>query len=904
MSNIFISYDSSEKEFALGLKEALESLGYKVWVDIQNLEPSVLWSDEITKAIKQSIAFIYLISPKSIRDKSYCRNEFNDAEKLGKKIIPILLPSMTNHRKLPDEVRKYHWLMWDTFGDFPPNISNLERIIRTDFKWTEFHTKLTVDSHKWWNEGRKRIEHPLSKKEISDARFMFSTIKENEYPQPTQKISDYVLANENRLTWRRIITTFASVSILTLICIVAVIAIYQSYVAQQAISSVEPLQRAKSAAEATAQAEQQRADQEALIAHAGQLADQADALTEQNPILSFLLSVEAYNMFENAQTYSVLRKNAHIYSQVLRFINGTNYFESGRVTDDGQSFGPGDNIRVAAFSPDGKIIAFVVRDKIILQDLYSGEEFQIFTLPPRNTDGDDNYVNEIIFSPDSKTIVSDSAQGDVIFWDIENGEIIKRWNANEKDVSVKNFAFSSDSQYFVYTSSVFTYEGPNSNKLIVQNILTSEILCETNLYFSPSLTFIPQSNKIMSDSVTAIPFDDLWDKNQIENNIAIWDILTCSFNIFTFNDKIGRILDIDSSSNGKIIALKNLENDIVVWDLSVNQPLLKLTGKDHPRPTNIVLSDEGNRLAIGYENGQISIWNLDTKELIHELKFGSDRIGLLVFGVDENILLSNNILWDLSQNQENDFVLDGNTQGMYGVAFSPDGNLLASAGQDANVIVWDVVTKQELCVLVGHPNAVQSVYFISDNTIVSSDMGSSTIDSTKLTWNLLDLCPNIPADRKPVVQSEVSNIDLSIERRSDGLWIINANNGETIGNPLVGFSTSTSRIQAFLFNRNNSLLAIGGSDGTLTLYDVANTRLLSVLVGHSDVVWGLDFSPDNTILASASSDGTIRLWDVDLNSWLQKVCQTTGRNFTIEEWNLYFPSENYRITCSQWSVGQ
>lgn len=899
MSSIFIAYDSSDKGFAIRLKEALEVLGYKVWIDFQSLNPSEYWVDEISKAIKGSIAFIYLISNKSIRKDSYCTIEFNDAKQWGKKIIPILLPRM-NEKKIPKDIGVYkiHWQKWDAFGDAPFDVSSLDKVIRTKFEWSEFHAKLTIDSDKWDKAGRKRIEYPLSKKEIQNAQRMFLTIKEKEYPKPTQPMRDYVLANEKRLTWQRIIATFASVSILTIICIAAVITIYQSWVAQQAVSSVQPLQAAKSAAEATARAEQQRAEQEERIARAGQLADQADALTEQNPIVSFLLSVEAYNMFGNAQTYGVLRKNARAYPQVMRFITGANYFESGRVTTDGQSFGPGDRISAATFSPDGKMIAFAVRDTIILQDVGSGEELQVFTLPPRDSAGGDNYVSRIVFSPDSKTIVSDSAQGDTIFWDIENGKLIKNKEGHKKDASVGNFAFNSDGQLFIYTS-----WSENSNKLIVQNLVTGEILCDINIYSSLSLSFIPKTNKLVSNVFTAIPIDDLLDKKQVENNIVIWDLHACTFNIFTFDENIGRIHDVILSSNGNIVAFENVENDVFVWDLSLDQILLNLSGTDHPNPTNMALSSAGNRLAVGYGDGRISIWDIETKELDYELKLGTDRVGLLAFSTNGDILLSNNILWDLSRSQSSDFILTGHAEGVYGIAFSPDGNLLASAGQDTKVIVWDVVAKQSLCVLEGHQTAVRDVYFISDNTIVSIDMGSGTIDSVTLTWNLSSRCPNIPAGRVPVDKAEASDFYLFLERRSNGLWIVNES-GETIGNPLMGLPASATRIVVYLFDRSNSFLATGGNDGSIMLWDVANTRLISALFGHSDVVRALGFSPDNKILASGSSDGTIRLWDINLNSWLQKLCQSAGRNFTLEEWRLYFPGEDYRITCPQWRKGE
>jgi WD40 repeat protein len=63
------------------------------------------------------------------------------------------------------------------------------------------------------------------------------------------------------------------------------------------------------------------------------------------------------------------------------------------------------------------------------------------------------------------------------------------------------------------------------------------------------------------------------------------------------------------------------------------------------------------------------------------------------------------------------------------------------------------------------------------------------------------------------------------------------------------------------FSPNGQLLASGGKDGFVILWDVEQGSLLRKLRdGHTELVASVAFSPDGTRLASSSADGTLCLW--------------------------------------------
>ena len=76
---------------------------------------------------------------------------------------------------------------------------------------------------------------------------------------------------------------------------------------------------------------------------------------------------------------------------------------------------------------------------------------------------------------------------------------------------------------------------------------------------------------------------------------------------------------------------------------------------------------------------------------------------------------------------------------------------------------------------------------------------------------------------------------------------------------LIGHTDSVNGVS---FSPDGKTLATGSSDGTVQLWDMATRKQLKTLIGHTDSVNGVSFSPDGKTLATGSSDGTILLWDI------------------------------------------
>ncbi len=158
-----------------------------------------------------------------------------------------------------------------------------------------------------------------------------------------------------------------------------------------------------------------------------------------------------------------------------------------------------------------------------------------------------------------------------------------------------------------------------------------------------------------------------------------------------------------------------------------------------------------------------------------------------------------------------------------GVVFAPGSELLATAGDDGAVRLWDLSVNRPRAVLEGRLGRLWSVAW-SPN--------SKTIAAAGGTWE------------RPAEPGGIVLWDATTHERLHELH----------GHPGLVFAVA--------FSPDSRTLASGGWDGTVRLWDVATGRQKAVLAGHERPVRSLAFTPDGETLASGSYDGTVRLWDV------------------------------------------
>ncbi|KAH8714805.1 putative WD-repeat protein [Phaeosphaeriaceae sp. PMI808] len=202
-------------------------------------------------------------------------------------------------------------------------------------------------------------------------------------------------------------------------------------------------------------------------------------------------------------------------------------------------------------------------------------------------------------------------------------------------------------------------------------------------------------------------------------------------------------------------------------------------------------------------------------------------------------------------------VLEGHSDWVSTVVFSPDGQLLASASNDSTVRVWETVTGQCRSVLEGHLDWVSTVVFSPDGQLLASASG----DSTVRVWEAAT------GQCRSVLESHSREV-WAVVFSPDGQLLASASDDRTVRvwETVTGQCRSVLEghldwVSTVVFSPDGQLLASASGDSTVRVWEAATGQCRSVLEGHSRVVNAVVFSPDGQLLASASYDRTVRVWE-------------------------------------------
>jgi WD40 repeat protein len=346
-------------------------------------------------------------------------------------------------------------------------------------------------------------------------------------------------------------------------------------------------------------------------------------------------------------------------------------------------------------------------------------------------------------------------------------------------------------------------------------------------------------------------------------------------------------LTVAFSPNGAILAAGTTFGT-QLWDVASRKQIGWLpasSGSTLSAVTALAFSPDGALLATGIETSivspddEIQLWDVATRKPVTMFDAGTDTsVKAVAFSPDGRLLAVSTEnplileegkgaeLWDVSNHKLITRFLDG-TGNSLGVAFSPDGTMLAVAGTGGAFQLWDLAARTLITALsVSTSSPVDAVAFSPDGSLLAAD----TDDGTQL-WDLATrtMIAALPASTGNSVNSVAFSPDgtLLAVGTGSGTWLASLA-GRAASSSTAGLPSSivSNAKDTMAFSPDGTLLAAGISGGT-RLWDVATAKLVTTLpVSAHHSINAVAFSPDGALLAVGTSNGqsrgTVQLWDV------------------------------------------
>ena len=310
------------------------------------------------------------------------------------------------------------------------------------------------------------------------------------------------------------------------------------------------------------------------------------------------------------------------------------------------------------------------------------------------------------------------------------------------------------------------------------------------------------------------------------------------------------------------------------------QELSRVQGNFHHQH---VWSSDGAHLALPGARGSDSIWlyDLRNQRLRPQLLTFDDGLSTLQFRPNRPQILFGSAsgalhLWQLDPGAESLYVeqlyLNAHAGAVSALAFSADGGRFVSAGAEAYshlsgerqwaAIVWDMATVAQQALLSGHQGLVRAIAFSPDG----ATLATGADDGTLRFWDAdsgasLDTIDIEAAIAAIDWSKDGKRIAVAVARSANNLQVVDAET-RTIA---LRMQAPAATVTSLAFDQSGAMLAVGASEGQLSIWDAKSYELLATRETGAGV-HAVSFSPDSSLVVVSLDRHALAFYGVPLGS--------------------------------------
>jgi WD40 repeat protein len=344
-----------------------------------------------------------------------------------------------------------------------------------------------------------------------------------------------------------------------------------------------------------------------------------------------------------------------------------------------------------------------------------------------------------------------------------------------------------------------------------------------------------------------------------DGSVRLWDLDRGAHRVLTRHP--AKVWAVGFSPSGALVASADVAGGLRVHDLNTGRALEGLPAQVKPANA-LVFSPGGRWLALGCDGGVVCLVDLPNRGLRRQQVFADGTPVLSVAFAPGGALACGGRagrirLWD-HQGGKPVRELNGHTGAVWGLDFTPAGDLLVSSSWDHTVKVWEVATGTLRETLLGHVEAVKYAAFCPTDP---SRLATASRDGTVKLWNL-------PARQQP--RSWPCPSPQRVAAGGGRLLVCGGGRvqawdlakGSLAALPPT-LAAALSAATAVAVRPDARCIAVGDRVGSVRLLDARTGVEFAGRSAHSRAVDALSWSPDgSTLLTAAAAERSARLWEV------------------------------------------